>query len=61
MGRSTPCFFNSLPLGKDASNMRNDRTLTFPLPEDIKQIRYFGPYVKGTSSAFAPIEVVEAK
>ena len=39
----------------------NDRTLTFPLPEDIKQIRYFGPYVKGTSSAFAPIEVVEAK
>ena len=39
----------------------NDRTLTFPLPEDIKQIRYFGPYVKGTSSAFAPIEVIEAE
>jgi arylsulfatase A len=39
----------------------NDRALTFPLPEDIKQIRYFGPYVKGTSSAFAPIEVIEAE
>ncbi|MBN38774.1 MAG: N-acetylgalactosamine-6-sulfatase [Opitutae bacterium] len=39
----------------------NNRTLTFPLPDDIKQIRYFGPYVKGTSSAFAPIEVVESK
>jgi len=39
----------------------NDRALTFPLPDDIKQIRYFGPYVKGTSSAFAPIEVIEAE
>ena len=39
----------------------NDRALTFPLPEHIKQIRYFGPYVKGTSSAFAPIEVIEAE
>ena len=39
----------------------NDRALPFPLPEDIKQIRYFGPYVKGTSSAFAPIEVIEAE
>ena len=39
----------------------NERSLTFPLPEDIKQIRYFGPYVKATSSAFAPIEIVEAK
>ena len=39
----------------------NDRDLTFPLPDDIKQIRYFGPYVKGTSSAFAPIEVIEAE
>ena len=39
----------------------NDRSLTFPLPEDIKRIRYFGPYVKATSSAFAPIEIVEAK
>ena len=39
----------------------NDRTLTFPLPADIKRIRFFGPYVKGTSSAFSPIEVVEAE
>ena len=39
----------------------NERTLAFPLPEDIKRIRYFGPYVKGTSSAFSPIEVVEAE
>ncbi|MBT5691264.1 MAG: sulfatase-like hydrolase/transferase [Opitutae bacterium] len=38
----------------------NGRTLAFPLPEDIKQIRYFGPYVKGTSSAFTSIEILEA-
>jgi len=46
---------------RSATATINDRTLTFPLPDDIKQIRYFGPYVKGTTSAFSPIEVVESK
>ena len=46
---------------RSATATINDRTLTFPLPDDIKQIRYFGPYIKGTTSAFAPIEVIEAE
>ena len=34
----------------------NDTKLTAKLPEDIKEIRYLGYYVKGTSSEFAPLD-----
>ena len=48
-------------LQRKATAAINDATLTLPLPENLKQIRYFGPYAKGTASAFGPIEIIETR